>query len=55
MTAFNHTIPQRRQTEVVESFDYMDWQGKIDMKHAEVTLFCLEECKDIPAHSRLSV
>ncbi|KAL1942032.1 hypothetical protein VTO73DRAFT_6562 [Trametes versicolor] len=46
VTAFNHTIPQRRQTEVVESFDYMDWQGKIDMKHAEVTLFCLEEYRD---------
>lgn len=45
VTAFNHTIPQWRQKDVMESFDYMDWQGKIDMKNPEVTLFCLEECR----------
>ncbi|KAI0821690.1 tRNA guanosine-2'-O-methyltransferase [Trametes gibbosa] len=46
VTAFNHTIPQWRQKDVVESFDYMDWQGKIDMKNPEVTLVCYEEYRD---------
>lgn len=43
--AYNHTIPQRRQKEVVESFSYMGWLGKIDMKTPEVTLSCFEECR----------
>ena len=43
--AYNHSIPQRRQKEVVLSFSYMGWLGKIDMRNPEVTLCCFEECK----------
>ncbi|OSD07105.1 tRNA guanosine-2'-O-methyltransferase [Trametes coccinea BRFM310] len=46
VTAFNHTIPQWRQRDVVESFAYMDFQGKIDMKNPEITLACFEEYRD---------
>ncbi|CDO69224.1 hypothetical protein BN946_scf185042.g126 [Trametes cinnabarina] len=45
VTAFNHTIPQWRQRDVVESFSYMDFQGKIDMKNPDITLACFEEYK----------
>ncbi|KAI0339786.1 tRNA guanosine-2'-O-methyltransferase [Trametopsis cervina] len=44
--AYNHSIPQRRQKEVVTSFSYMGWLGKIDMKTPEVTLCCFEEYPD---------
>ncbi|KAE9411183.1 RNA methylase [Gymnopus androsaceus JB14] len=43
VTAYNHTIPQSRQKKVVESFSYMDFMGKIDMKNPEITLGCFEE------------
>ncbi|KAI0762102.1 tRNA guanosine-2'-O-methyltransferase [Trametes elegans] len=46
VTAFNHTIPQWRQKDVVESFSYMDFQGKIEMKNPEITLACFEEYRD---------
>ncbi|KAH9942477.1 tRNA guanosine-2'-O-methyltransferase [Epithele typhae] len=46
ITAFNHTIPQWRQTIVVESFSYMDFQGKIEMKNPEITLAVFEEYPD---------
>ena len=39
------TIPQWRQKDVVESFSYMDFKGKIDMKNPDITLVCFEECK----------
>ena len=45
VTAFNHTIPQWRQKDVVESFSYMDFQGKIDMKNPDITLTVFEECR----------
>jgi len=45
VTGFNHTIPQRRQRDVIESFSYMDLRGKIDMKNPEITMACFEECK----------
>ncbi|KAH7914105.1 tRNA guanosine-2'-O-methyltransferase [Hygrophoropsis aurantiaca] len=44
--AFNYSIGQRRQREVIESFSYMDFMGKIDMKHPEITLGCFEEYRD---------
>ncbi|KAI0085178.1 tRNA guanosine-2'-O-methyltransferase [Irpex rosettiformis] len=44
--AYNHSIPQRRQKEVVVAFSYMGWLGKIDMKNPEVTLYCFEEYRD---------
>jgi tRNA (guanine10-N2)-methyltransferase len=44
VTAYQHKIPQARQTEVIESFSYMGFLGKIDMKTPELTLVCFEEC-----------
>jgi tRNA (guanine10-N2)-methyltransferase len=44
VNAYMHTIPQRRQREVVESFSYMDFRGKIDMKNPDIVLCCFEEC-----------
>lgn len=44
VSGFNHTIPQRRQHDVIESFSYMDFRGKIDMKNPEITMACFEEC-----------
>ncbi|OSX66131.1 hypothetical protein POSPLADRAFT_1177562 [Postia placenta MAD-698-R-SB12] len=46
VTAYNHTIPQARQREVVESFSYMDFLGKIDMKSPEIIMTCFEEYPD---------
>lgn len=43
--AYNHSIPQRRQTEVIETFDYMDMLGEINMKTPDITLCVFEECK----------
>ncbi|KAG1732235.1 tRNA guanosine-2'-O-methyltransferase [Suillus paluster] len=40
---YNFTIGQRRQREIIESFAYMDFLGKIDMKNPEVTLTVFEE------------
>ncbi|KAH7921404.1 tRNA guanosine-2'-O-methyltransferase [Leucogyrophana mollusca] len=44
--AFNYSITQRRQREVIENFSYMGFMGKIDMKHPEITLGCFEEYAD---------
>ncbi|RDB25139.1 tRNA (guanine(10)-N2)-methyltransferase [Hypsizygus marmoreus] len=46
VTAYNHKIPQARQSEVVESFSYMGFLGKIDMKNPEILLGCFEEYTD---------
>ncbi|TFK26531.1 RNA methylase [Coprinopsis marcescibilis] len=43
VTGYNHKIPQRRQREVIESFSYMGFLGKIDMKNPEISLICFEE------------
>ncbi|OJA08681.1 hypothetical protein AZE42_01175 [Rhizopogon vesiculosus] len=40
---YNFTISQRCQHEIIESFAYMDFLGKIDMKDPEVTLTVFEE------------
>lgn len=52
VTAYNHKIPQARQREVVESFAYMGFLGKIDMKNPEILLGCFEECVThyVPPH-----
>ena len=47
VTAYNHTIPQSRQRDVIESFAYMGFLGKIDMKTPDITLTCFEECVSI--------
>ncbi|TFY76840.1 hypothetical protein EWM64_g7171 [Hericium alpestre] len=46
VAGFNQSIPQRRQKDVVESFSYMDFQGKIDMKNPELIMGCFEEYYD---------
>ncbi|KAJ7593860.1 RNA methylase [Mycena floridula] len=43
VSAYNHKIHQSRQREVVESFSYMGFQGKIDLKNPEIILGCFEE------------
>jgi tRNA (guanine10-N2)-methyltransferase len=41
---YNFTISQRRQRQIIESFAYMDFLGKIEMKNPEVSLTVFEEC-----------
>ncbi|TEB38249.1 RNA methylase [Coprinellus micaceus] len=43
VSGFNHTIPQRRQRDVIESFAYMDFLGEINMKTPQILLACFEE------------
>ncbi|KAH9935695.1 tRNA guanosine-2'-O-methyltransferase [Fomitopsis serialis] len=42
ISAYNHTIPQRRMKDVIEGFSYMDFRGRIDMHSPEVVLACLK-------------
>lgn len=44
VTSSQHKIPQSRQRDVIESFAYMGFLGKIDMKNPEIILTCFEEC-----------
>lgn len=44
VTSSQHKIPQSRQREVIESFAYMGFLGKIEMKDPEIILTCFEEC-----------
>ncbi|KAF8160674.1 S-adenosyl-L-methionine-dependent methyltransferase [Crassisporium funariophilum] len=46
VTAYSHKIPQTRQRDVIESFAYMGFLGKIDMKNPDITLTCFEEYED---------
>ncbi|KAF8650390.1 hypothetical protein AX16_005198 [Volvariella volvacea WC 439] len=46
VTAYNHKIPQARQRDVIESFSYMDFLGRIDMKRPDIVLGCFEEYVD---------
>jgi len=46
ISAYNHTIPQRRMKDVVDGFGYMDFRGKIDMNSPDVVLACFEEYRD---------
>lgn len=48
VTGYANAIPQDRQRDVINSFRWMDLQGRIDMKHPEVTFVCHEECKIDP-------
>ena len=41
---YNHGLSQRRQRNVIESFSYMDFLGKIEMKAPEITLGVFEDC-----------
>jgi tRNA (guanine10-N2)-methyltransferase len=51
---YNFTISQRRQRQIIESFAYMDFLGKIEMKNPEVTLTVFEECMFSILHVILS-
>jgi hypothetical protein len=44
VTAYNHKISESRQRNIVESFSYMGFLGKIDMKNPQVLMGCFEEC-----------
>ncbi|KAF9050072.1 S-adenosyl-L-methionine-dependent methyltransferase [Panaeolus papilionaceus] len=46
VTAYQHKIPQSRQHDVIESFAYMGFLGKIDMKNPEITLTCFEDYEE---------
>ncbi|KAK7676870.1 hypothetical protein QCA50_020206 [Cerrena zonata] len=52
VTAYNHSVPQSRQRQVVESFSYMALLGKIDMKTPDVTFMCFEEYIDKHGRTR---
>jgi hypothetical protein len=54
VTSSQHKIPQSRQRDVIESFAYMGFLGKIDMKNPEIILTCFEECTCISSLYRLS-
>lgn len=44
VNGYNHGLSQRRQRDVIESFAYMDFLGKIEMKNPAITLGVFEEC-----------
>ncbi|KZT42496.1 hypothetical protein SISSUDRAFT_1041460 [Sistotremastrum suecicum HHB10207 ss-3] len=46
VTAYNHSIHKARQKSIMETFDYMAWEGRIDLASPEVTLLCTEEYRD---------
>ncbi|EGO00079.1 hypothetical protein SERLA73DRAFT_21340, partial [Serpula lacrymans var. lacrymans S7.3] len=52
VAGYNHSISQRRQREVVETFSYMAFMGKIDLKDPEVVMGCFEECETYNEDSR---
>lgn len=52
VTAYNHKIPQTRQREVIESFSYMGFLGKIDLKNPDIILTCFEEYDDCRGTTR---
>lgn len=54
VTSSQHKIPQSRQRDVIESFAYMGFLGKIDMKNPEIILTCFEECMSISLLHSLS-
>lgn len=43
VVGYNHGLSQRWQRDVIESFSYMDFLGKIDMKDPDIVLGCFEE------------
>ncbi|KIY44384.1 tRNA guanosine-2'-O-methyltransferase [Fistulina hepatica ATCC 64428] len=55
ISSFNHSISQTRQQKIVESFSYMNLQGKIDMISPQITFGCFEEyeCRNY-AHCKKS-
>jgi hypothetical protein len=45
INGYMHTIPKKRQRDVVERFSYMAFKGKIDMTNPDIVLTCFEECE----------
>ncbi|KII92532.1 hypothetical protein PLICRDRAFT_155122 [Plicaturopsis crispa FD-325 SS-3] len=43
---YNHTVSQSYQRRTIESFSYMDFRGKIDLKDPDISLACFEEYTD---------
>ncbi|KAJ7096373.1 tRNA guanosine-2'-O-methyltransferase [Mycena epipterygia] len=43
VTSYNHKISESRQRDIVESFDYMGFMGKIDLRNPQIILGCFEE------------
>ncbi|CAE6438525.1 unnamed protein product [Rhizoctonia solani] len=53
--AYSHTISKERQRDIMNSFAYMGYQGKIDMNNPEFIMACIEEYPDShgwPRHKR---
>ncbi|QRW21627.1 hypothetical protein RhiXN_06616 [Rhizoctonia solani] len=53
--AYSHTLSKERQRDIMNSFAYMGYQGKIDMKDPEFIMACIEEYPDSrgwPRHKR---
>ncbi|CAE6343194.1 unnamed protein product [Rhizoctonia solani] len=53
--AYSHTISKERQRDIMNSFAYMGYQGKIDMNNPEFIMTCIEEYPDShgwPRHKR---
>ncbi|KAF9501953.1 tRNA guanosine-2'-O-methyltransferase [Pleurotus eryngii] len=46
VAAYNHSITKSRQREVMESFGYMEFLGRIDLKSPTIVLGCYEEYGD---------
>lgn len=44
VVGYNHGLSQRWQRDVIESFSYMDFLGKIDLREPEIVLGCFEQC-----------
>ncbi|KAI0268874.1 tRNA guanosine-2'-O-methyltransferase [Gloeopeniophorella convolvens] len=52
VNGYNHSISKARQREVIESFSYMDYRGKIDLVNPEVIMGCFEEYRDVSGTTR---
>ncbi|CAE6483335.1 unnamed protein product [Rhizoctonia solani] len=53
--AYSHTISKERQRDIMNSFAYMGYKGKIDMNDPEFIMACIEEYPDPhgwPRHKR---
>lgn len=44
VAAINQTMRQSRIQGIIDSFDYINFTGPVDLKSPEVSLMCWEEC-----------
>lgn len=47
INAYMGMSTKAHQREIVESFSYMGFKGKIDMMNPEVVMTCFEECENM--------